>query len=154
MSGYRGHIVGGLVTYGIVLCIVRQWLHPTNMTEVEWLLFTVAGSLFPDIDIKSKGHNWAYSFLFILFCALLSRGHYEVVAVASVLSLLPMIVRHRGLFHRLWFIISFAVIGIVVGARATSLPYIVFIWDALFFVLGALSHLILDLGVKRAFRIR
>src|SRR5438309_2217826 len=72
MPGYKGHLVGGTVAFGLLFfalvgVVVRQ---PSMLIAGEWLLFALAGSLFPDIDIKSKGQKYFYFDYFVRFSAL------------------------------------------------------------------------------------
>jgi len=72
MPGYKGHLVGGTVAYGLLFfglvgVVVKQ---PSMLTAGEWLLFALAGSLFPDIDIKSKGQKYFYYVIFLFFTSL------------------------------------------------------------------------------------
>ncbi len=55
MANYRGHIKGGFVAFALIILFALPHYHPSALTMLEWLLFTIAGSLFPDVDIKSKG---------------------------------------------------------------------------------------------------
>ncbi len=154
MSGYKGHLAGGLVAYGLVLSAaqVLQMLNPSPLTAAEWLGFTLAGALFPDIDIKSKGQKYFYSVLFILFIILIGTHHIELVAILGLLAVIPMMVRHRGIFHRTWFVIVLPVACALVCSTYSTVDCTILLHDAFFFILGALSHLVLDLGVRRTLR--
>lgn len=152
MPGYKAHLTGGLFVYAVILFCVHEILHPPIFLAAEWLLFILAGSLFPDVDVKSKGQHLLYSGIFVLFAALLVYGCHETVAILALLSLIPMLVKHRGLFHNIWFVILFPLA--VAWAAAICFPnyaHAIF-FDALFFIAGALSHLWLDLGLRRMFR--
>lgn len=152
MPGYKGHIAGGLVAYGIGAYIVYTTAQPSAVTLVEWAVCTLAGSLFPDIDTKSKGQKLFYSALAIIMIILFARGCYDVLAVVGMLALVPILTRHRGLFHKPWFIISFA-LGVAYGCSVCIPSYAQWLWyDAIFFIIGALSHIWLDIGLRRMFR--
>jgi membrane-bound metal-dependent hydrolase YbcI (DUF457 family) len=73
--------------------------------------------------------------------------------VVSLLSLTPLLVNHRGIFHRLWFVICVPVGGALLLGIAMPAYAEMALWDSFFFVLGAVSHLWLDLGVRRMLRI-
>jgi uncharacterized membrane protein YpjA len=72
--------------------------------------------------------------------------------VCSAISVVPMLVKHRGLFHRLWFVtlMPFGVWALI----TTYIPNYTHaaFYYTLFFVLGAISHLWLDLGIKQMLR--
>jgi membrane-bound metal-dependent hydrolase YbcI (DUF457 family) len=69
-----------------------------------------------------------------------------------VAAMVPMIVRHRGIFHRLWFVISFPVVLALFLVTFYPLYQSTIMYNSLFFMIGAISHLWLDLGFKRMIR--
>lgn len=148
MPGFRGHIIGGTVTYLILLQCIKS-LKPEISVIVSGFLFCIIGSLFPDIDIKSKGQKLFYTIaLFVLFCFL----YYERTDLFIGLSLLatvPLLVKHRGLFHQLWFLIFISITtGLVIGSFHAQYSA----WamkNALFFLSGAISHIFLDRSITR-----
>lgn len=148
MPGFRGHIIGGTVTYLILLQCIKS-LKPEISVIVSGFLFCIIGSLFPDIDIKSKGQKLFYTIaLFVLFCFL----YYERTDLFIGLSLLatvPLLVKHRGLFHQLWFLIFISITtGLVIGSFHAQYSA----WamkNALFFLSGAISHILLDRSITR-----
>ena len=153
MPGYKGHLAGAAVTYAIGLYFLMGF-EPSGITMAEWFMCTCAGALFPDVDIKSKGQKLLYRILLILFGFLLLTERYQLLSFVSILAIVPMIVRHRGLFHNIWFVVFFpvtvaSIIGFLFPGYQTLLYY-----DILFFVAGAISHLWLDLGFKRMLRIK
>ena len=150
MPGYKGHLAGGLCVGGAGLYLAFMYgMQPTYATMAEWMLCALAGSLFPDVDIKSKGQKLLYRFLLLLFLVLLVAGHVQVFILMSILAVVPMVVRHRGLFHKLWFVIGFPlIIALCLGAYFPAYRYIL-LYDAIFFIAGAVSHLWLDLGLRR-----
>ncbi len=126
---------------------------PWVLLVVEWFLFALVGALFPDIDIKSKGQKWIYWFLLLVLIALIGKGRLDVVAFLSVLSVTPMLVNHRGLFHRLWFVVCIPLCAWYIASL--SFPFIkqTLLFDTLFFIAGAVSHLWLDMGLRKMFRL-
>jgi hypothetical protein len=148
MPGYKGHLLGGIIIYAIALTLLQDYC-ASIMVAGQWLLCTICGALFPDIDVKSKGQKYFYWFVLAGFFYLIVREHYGMLAFCSILSVVPMLSRHRGLFHELWFLISLPVIAWFLvayywpGYMNTAFFY------ALFFLIGALSHLFLDRGWRR-----
>lgn len=153
MPGYKVHLAGGGALFGLIFIIITQPIFkPPVLTAFEWLLFMLAGALFPDVDVKSKGQKLLYLFLIVLFSLLLAQGCHSTVACLAVISLIPMIVRHRGLFHNFWFVVFFPLsVGYLLGVCFPSYSSIIFV-DSLFFIAGAISHLWLDRGIKKMFR--
>jgi hypothetical protein len=56
MPGYRGHLVGGTVAFALVCVITNPPFSAIGRSEL--LLLTCLGSLFPDIDTKSRGQRY------------------------------------------------------------------------------------------------
>ena len=89
MPQYKSHLIGGLIFYGIILFIFSlgkvAWT-----TQIYWLSATLAGSLFPDIDIKSKGQHLFFKILLLLLilCLFLQAYIPVVMILFSLLCLL------------------------------------------------------------------
>jgi hypothetical protein len=116
---------------------------------IEWLGCTLAGSLFPDIDTKSKGQHFFYRILTLIFIVLILIRHYKAVAFIGLLSLIPLIVHHRGVCHKVWFIVAVpSSVALLLASYLPACKYL-FMYDAAFFILGALSHVWFDIGSKR-----
>ena len=151
MPGYRAHVGFGIVVYCFVLVmyVAKIMQSVPFFTALEWFMCAVLGALFPDIDTKSTGQLLFYRCMafFLLYC--LFKKKLVIFVWASLLGLLPLLVHHRGLFHRIWFI----VLASVGTAYGTAYWYPAFYkqvaWDATFFAAGALSHIILDQVVTR-----
>lgn len=152
MPGYKGHLAGGVITFFLVLLSISH-LHAPFCKLIEWLIFALVGSLFPDIDTKSKGQKLFYWLLFPLFACLFICQLYNQLFVLSCISLLPMMVRHRGLFHKFWFIIILTTFFIAILSSLFPAYTSQILLDALFFCAGAFSHLWLDLGFRRMLRL-
>jgi membrane-bound metal-dependent hydrolase YbcI (DUF457 family) len=67
----------------------------------------------------------------------------------SFITITPMLVRHRGIFHNPWFVIGLPLIVWVVVSTAMPKVSEKFFFDMLFFSIGALSHLWLDFGTRQ-----
>lgn len=153
MPGYKGHIVGGLAAYFVVVllcsCMQSSWVLLT-----QGLLFTCLGALFPDIDTKSKGQKFFYTLLCAACIALLLNQFYIMVAFIATIAFLPLMVPHRGLFHNFWFIMVFIIMTSFMLITFFPLYKMSILKNAAFFMLGVLSHLLLDFGISRTFRLR
>jgi membrane-bound metal-dependent hydrolase YbcI (DUF457 family) len=151
MPNYKGHLVGGVAAYALVLLLVIGTA-PSLITAFEWLLCALAGCLFPDIDTKSKGQKYFYRGVLMSFIVLVSQGKYEVLSCCSFIMITPMLVRHRGVFHNPAFIMFIAaVVWILVSVSFPQLSRPLLL-NLLFFVVGAFSHIFLDRFVSRYFR--
>lgn len=152
MPNYKGHVLGGIVVYGIVFCAVASFLHPSFITACEWLLFTLAGALFPDIDIKSKGQKYFYHLILVLLIVLAFHQQFATMACCSFIVITPMLVRHRGIFHRSWFIMTMPIVVWALVSFSFPLLSASLFVNTLFFIAGGLSHIMLDVGIGRMIR--
>jgi membrane-bound metal-dependent hydrolase YbcI (DUF457 family) len=143
MPGFRGHLVGGIVTYLLMLQFIKL-MHPSVSIIFSGFIFCIFGSLFPDIDIKSKGQKIFYSLSLVVLCCFLYYERIDLFIGLSLLGTVPLLVKHRGIFHTLWFLIFISIsTGLVIGNLNPNLSA----WamgNALFFLGGALSHIFLD----------
>ena len=154
MPGYKAHLVGGAAAGGVTLSLLTclHVINPSPLWAVELLMASIAGSLFPDVDIKSKGQKFYYRILFCFFVYLFVRQKLFILGLFSMIALIPLLVRHRGIFHRWWFVLFVPLsIAFLCGVQYPHMRT-TFYFDALFFAVGALSHICLDMGLKRTFR--
>lgn len=157
MPGYRQHLIGGFVAFSLLstAMVATQTIIIKSMIPlIGWAMCSLAGSLFPDIDIKSKGQKYFYWLILIL---MLYFTYYELfipLASIAILSTTPMLVKHRGVFHNIWMLLGgFAALSyvlIVCMPRHTDLIII----HMMFFLVGVISHVWLDMGLIRMLRLR
>ncbi|MDR3647375.1 MAG: metal-dependent hydrolase [Candidatus Babeliales bacterium] len=153
MPNYKGHLVGGFATYIVLLFLLRS-TNPSLITAAQWLVICLLGALFPDVDTKSKIQKIFYTGFVILLFFLISLNKLKLAVFLSVISLSPLVVNHRGIFHKAWFIILITVAFVIFtveiklfhSCSEITIP-------ALFFTAGALSHIILDMGIKQLFKL-
>lgn len=157
MSNYKTHAFGGVVACCMVLYVLvffKIISFPSPIQVVLWLVCCVSGSLFPDVDIKSRGQRYFYRALALLLLVCISRGNFIAVSACSVIAVLPLLVKHRGLFHELWFLVAapcsagWFLCSMFPQYRATILL------SVLFFVMGCMSHLWLDFKPHRRIRLK
>jgi hypothetical protein len=148
MPGYRGHLLGGAVTYLGLL----QMISPKELSIpviMSGFVFCMIGSLFPDIDIKSKGQKLFYSIALLVLCLFLYYERTDLFIGLSLLAVVPLLVKHRGLFHQVWFLIFISITtGLLIGSFHANFS----VWamkNALFFLAGTLSHIFLDKVITR-----
>jgi len=148
MPGYRGHLVGGTVTYLVILQFIKS-MQPSISVIISGFVFCLVGSLFPDVDIKSKGQKLFYTLALIMLCIFLYYERTDFFIGLSLLALVPLLVKHRGLFHQLWFLIFISLsTGLLIGSFHAHFS----MWamkNALFFLAGTISHIVLDRVITR-----
>lgn len=147
MPGYKGHVVGGVAAFALLLYVLQHQCTSTT-TAMQWLGCTLAGALFPDIDVKSKGQKYFYWIVLCVLILLFAFQQLEMLAACGIVSVTPMLCKHRGIFHELWFVIALPCI--VWAAASIAYPQYTetLFFCALFFIVGALSHLYLDRGLR------
>jgi len=152
MPGYKAHLVGGVVAAVPLLFLLRSYATPA--TAILWCACAAAGALFPDVDTKSKGQKWFYRCIIPTLMVLLLLKRLTVFIIIALISFTPLIVNHRGVFHRLWFIVlpPLALAGIFAWYYPGCGKGAFF--AALFFAIGSVSHLVLDLGLRKTFRLK
>lgn len=148
MPNYRGHLIGGTAVYLVALHFVQGY-NPSLSYAIQGFFFCLIGALFPDVDIKSKGQKLFYYFVLVALCFFLWYKRMDLFIALSLLSVIPLLVRHRGLFHRVWFLIFLSTsTALLIGSYHSNYSS----WamhNALFFLLGALSHVFFDRVLTR-----
>ena len=149
MSNYKGHLAAGIFVYLLSIYFIVNSHYVSLSTGLEWLLFCLAGSLFPDVDIKSKGQKIFYWIVLILGTILLFNKRGQALLTLGVLAIFPLLVHHRGTTHRLWFVIVVPIIVAWLACKYWPTCSTIIMYDTLFFIVGAISHLWLDFGWRR-----
>ena len=144
MPGYRAHMVGGLAAFGCLASVLLDRVEATPLVILTWAVASVLGSLFPDIDTKSKGQGIFYKALFVCLILLLCNQNGHLFVLMSFIALVPLLVRHRGIFHAVWFVTLVPlVVAYAVGDAFPAYRYECW-YLGWFFAAGALSHIALD----------
>ncbi len=151
MPGYKVHTIGGGLVYiiGMVLTTAYFITKPSIIDALIWFFCAILGSLFPDVDIKSKGQILFYEVLAIVLLIVWFRKEYLLFTYITFLGLLPVLNHHRGLFHQAWFLIGIS--ALAAHGAASCYPYYKYSLQAaaFFFCIGALSHIGLDFFVTK-----
>jgi|SRR5579862_2374873 hypothetical protein len=152
MPGYKGHLVGGIIAFvllfvGLMSIIIAQ--QPSYLMIGEWLLCALAGALFPDIDVKSKGQKYFYYVALVCLMVLAYQQRFHMLTCFSFVMITPMLVRHRGIFHSPRFVIALPLLVWVIIATLLPQRSSQLFVDTMFFIGGALSHLWLDFGTRQ-----
>ena len=151
---YRWHLLGGLIAYALGV------LSPSSLSlniatssffsTLPLLAICLFGSLLPDIDTTSKIRKIVYGkwllifFVLLILILVLVQASLTILIGIFVLSLLPFFVRHRGLFHNIFFLALVpATLAFILSwyfpNQSASIKT-----GAYFFFLGTLSHVALD----------
>lgn len=74
-------------------------------------------------------------------------------SLLSILSCVPILSKHRGIFHNFWFIATLIALLLALIKYAYPCYYTLVYYDALFFMLGVFSHLLLDKGFLKTIKL-
>ncbi len=151
MPNYKCHFLGGCVIYGIIFLIISLNYKACIFSFDQSILFFVAtflGSLFPDIDTRSKGRKIFYVFLPGIIILSFALKNFKMMLSVASFSALMHIVKHRGIFHTIWFNLMF--VFLCCSGLINLVPYYKnnIILCGAFFLLGVFSHLFLDFRFK------
>ena len=156
MANWRGHLMGGTFACGALVALRQSAFPNTRLSLRDLLLFLLAsllGALFPDIDIYSKGQKIWYRLIAVALVVAVIYAQWTGVFLLLFAALFPLFVSHRGITHSLLFTIL----------APLGLPYLAFHYHQtlfsiacscyLYFVAGALSHLLLDFGPRNVTKV-
>lgn len=155
MPKYKTHLFAGFIVYIVIFLIFNNLLNLNiktfNNYKYLYLGSCLFGSLFPDIDTKSMIQKILYFLLFISLLIAIFMQKWQISAILGVISLIPIISNHRGITHRIWFVIFIPlVIPISIYYYNKNLLEPFFI-AYLFFMSGAISHILLDKSISKLF---
>lgn len=151
MANFKGHVFGAILFFAIIIWFFALLAMP-NLTLAQWLMCTISGALFPDIDIKSKGQQLFYGLLLFILLLIVLNGSYKFAILISLVSFLPFISVHRGIFHNFWFLLFLIISVNAILSHIMPEYRNEILINSCFFTLGIISHLILDMGFKKAFK--
>ena len=148
MPDYRTHLIGGFATFLLLMLAPALYAGITYHIPLNRLLLymgcALAGALFPDIDIKSRGQRLFARLAFPVLGLLILFEQWTALSVGALMVLVPLISAHRGITHRVWFILVVPFL-IPITVAFVSPRYVTTAFAAyLFFAAGALSHVALD----------
>ena len=152
MPGYKQHIsFGFLCSFALLTCFSFAAFPLSSI--IEWTICTLLGSLFPDIDIKSKGQFVFYALFSVLLLYMIATQKWFYVSLLSMLSFIPILSKHRGIFHNFWFIATLILMLLALVKYAYPSYYTLVYYDALFFMIGVFSNLLLDKGFLKTIKL-
>ena len=155
MAGYKGHLAGATVFYGVYLAGLALVYSVDQAYRQFSDLELVAGpavllglclmfGLWPDVDTNSKGQNLFYALFFVVDVGLIATRQFQEAAYLGLFCILPALGKHRGWTHTYWAML-------LIPSPLLVLPYVLtpdrplaglpFYGAA---VVGYFSHLVMD----------
>lgn len=144
--------MGGIAAYALLrISLASCACYPTQLFyyELTWFTLGIAGSLFPDIDIKSKGRFWYDRALLCAAAGCLLIQQLVGLGIVALLYVIPRVLRHRGATHQPMLIVLATAIVATTLTHYAHLERNFIIISALFFIAGVFSHVLLDFGIRK-----
>ena len=146
MPNYKAHLVGGTVSFCLVLWATS--FIPTLAVPFDHLIWAFAlcliGSLFPDIDVPSKIQRlfFVVSTGGVFYCLL--KQQLRFFSFFAIAILFVTFLTHRTITHKPFFLIALALIPTM--SICSFFPHHAFLAFGLYlyFTVGCLSHIFLD----------
>lgn len=155
MPGHHTHKAAGALAAVATILLTHASLPLTALwttQNIARIFAGIAGGMFPDIDTKSRGQRLWYMLLVPLLGAAILMQHKVFICILCALGVIPPLLPHRGVTHELWFVLLAPLGGPVVASMYQPAYLHTAIDIYFFFVLGAITHLLLDLGPLGMFR--
>jgi hypothetical protein len=100
---FKGHLTTGACSALVVGYCAYQFQSeipfirpiPVEFISLTCLFF----ALFPDLDISSIPQRWFYRILFVGLTFLAFLGYWKLSTYAALISILPLLSKHRGWTH-------------------------------------------------------
>ncbi|NTW48506.1 MAG: metal-dependent hydrolase [Chlorobiales bacterium] len=109
MGSYKRHLFGGILFFiplSFVLALLFDYEGLSNLAFLfqVFILFaiTLLFSLWPDVDIKSRGQLIFYRIFLVVDTVLILTERLQEAAFLGLFAMLPLIGKHRGWTHTLW----------------------------------------------------
>ena len=148
MSNFKGHKNSGYLI-AILVVIVFIFQSVTKSITVSYIqnaacgLSTFLFALFPDVDTKSTPSKYFYGGLIIVLVAMFYYKMHIAAHAIAIISLVPQITKHRGLFHnKLTALIIPAYSFLLVYFNYIDIQFAVALYVS--GVIGYYTHLLLD----------
>lgn len=101
-------------------------------------------SLFPDLDTDSIPRRWSYRILFLILVYLGYMQLYKEAYFLSIISITPLLDKHRGWTHQIWAPIAFVIALIVFYDSFISEAKLDYWRLYLAIIIGWYTHIFLD----------
>lgn len=150
MPCYKTHLAAGFGTFIVFWPATSTIFKDSSYADIGICLgLSLLGSVFPDIDTKSKIQRLFYTLAPIPLLIFLLKAHWELFFITAFLCMVVGILQHRTITHRISFIALFpALIVLYIGHNHPPL-FMVLTRFYIFFLTGAISHIVLDRSISK-----
>lgn len=152
MPTYKYHLVAGAATFGLMAWLTQDWSMSDHLQTHHYLFLcgiTLLGALFPDVDVQSRMQKlffWTTLFLVLPLCLWMEQ--YKIFWIWGAVCVVLLLIPHRSLTHRAWFLVLAPSLGSCVLAAQHPTRSMIIFSACIYFIAGALSHLLLDYRAK------
>lgn len=150
MPGYKAHLAVGSAVCGLTYITTINVFQLPTLPQLPLCIFLgLVGSIFPDIDIRSKMQKIYYRMATLGVLVTLFLQAWTPFFILGAISCLITTLTHRTMTHHYWFLTVtplFIVLYVSYWANHLFHPGLTY---ALFFIFGALSHVILDRSITK-----
>lgn len=146
MPGYRTHLSFAAGSGGTLIALLylnAPDIHAPIMLPA-YFFSCLFGSLFPDVDISSRGQQYYYLLLIPLFYFSIKKSFWPGVQLGATLALIPPFLSHRGITHRISFLIALSGLMGLVGITAFPEHSHAVLTLSGCFLFGGCTHILLD----------
>ncbi len=145
MPNYKGHLAGGAVAFALTIKITTSlWGAPTATQIPLCLGICLLGSIFPDIDVKSKMQRLFYIAAAFFLMGTIFYQQWALFFVGTGIILLVSGLQHRTLTHNIFFLVSLPALLILYISFKNKALFSPSLLLYSYFVAGTLSHVTLD----------
>ncbi len=146
MPNYQGHLIGGIFAFGITIQITNY--QKILIAQNHWpfmLAICLLGSLAPDIDIHSIGRKIWDGLVISGFITSIFFQKSKIALIFLSLFCFSRLAGHRRVTHNIFFITIIPYfLSVIMCKHLPGIAPFCSKTTYLFFVTGAISHLILD----------
>ena len=153
MSAFKKHLDTGCklsTIFGMLTFLCIFYYHGWNAVDAIWydgwkvatvFMICIAASLFPDIDTKSRSQRAVYAALLVVNIIMLALGQYAECIILGIVTKIPMLTKHRGIFHS-YCVAAFLPAIVLWYVLRELTPFFLLCWTAAW--MGYTGHLVID----------
>lgn len=153
MPSYKVHLLGGTVTYFLTTLLLSRyvsWFSYNPLHHIFFILFSLLGSIFPDIDITSRMQIIFFRCMILALPSALLINKILFFTLGCI-CFFVVLIKHRTITHHIWFLILFPLLTALYLEKQYPESRKEIISICTYFSVGALSHRLLDFGPRRFF---
>jgi hypothetical protein len=150
MPGYKAHLAVGSAVCGFAyVATISLFKLPTLPQLPLCIVLGLVGSVFPDIDIRSKMQKFYYRGATLGVLVTLFLQAWTLFFILAAISCLITTLTHRTMTHHYWFLTATPLLIVLYVSHWANHLFYPGLTYSLFFIFGALSHVVLDRSITK-----